>query len=89
MKYLVALTLIFLSGCSTVVPVKINFPAAPEELTKPCPDLYKVEPGTKELSKTLEVVVKNYSKYHECRIKVDAWNEWYKDNKEIFESLNK
>ena len=51
--------------------------------------LDKVEPGTKELSKTLEVVVKNYSKYHECRIKVDAWNEWYKDNKEIFESLNK
>jgi hypothetical protein len=89
MKHLVVLSLIFLAGCSTTVPVKINFPPVPEELTKSCPDLDKVEPGTKELSKTLEVVVKNYSKYHECRIKVDAWNEWYKDNKEIFESLNK
>ena len=66
MKMLLLTTVLILSGCSTVVPVKINFPAAPEELTKPCPDLDKVEPGTKELSKTLEVVVKNYSKYHEC-----------------------
>ncbi len=89
MKYLVVLSLLTLVGCSTTVPVKINFPPVPEELTKSCAELDKVAPGTKELSKTLEVVVKNYSKYHECRIKVDAWNEWYKDNKEIFESLNK
>jgi len=51
------------------------------------PDLDKVEPGTKELSKTLEVVVKNYSKYHECRIKVDAWNQWYQENKKIYDSI--
>jgi len=89
MKYLVALLLIALTGCSTVVPVKVKFPEAPAEILIGCPDLDKVEQGTKELSKTLEVVVKNYSKYHECRIKVEAWNEWYKANKEIFESLNK
>lgn len=89
MKYIVAFLLVALTGCSTVVPVKVNFPEAPSEILVGCPDLDKVEQGTKELSKTLEVVVKNYSKYHECQIKVEAWNEWYKANKEIFESLNK
>jgi hypothetical protein len=87
MKYILVASLILLAGCSTTVPVKISFPQAPEELTKSCPDLDKVEPGTKELSKTLEVVVKNYSKYHECRIKVDAWNQWYQENKKIYDSI--
>ena len=42
---IVILTLCFvLSGCmTTAVPVKRNFPVAPETLLTPCPELKKLE----------------------------------------------
>lgn len=86
MKYLLVF-LLFLSGCSTTVPVVMKFPSVPPELTETCPDLDKTPEGTTQLSKTLEVVVKNYSKYHQCRSKVEAWNEWYTEQKKVFDSV--
>jgi DNA invertase Pin-like site-specific DNA recombinase len=49
-------------------------------------DLKKTEP-TEKLSEVLKVVVDNYGQYHECKIKVDTWVEWYKTQKDIFESV--
>ena len=49
-----------------------------------CPDLQKTEP-TEKLSEVLKVVVNNYGQYHECKVKVDTWVEWYKTQKQIFE----
>lgn len=86
MKYLL-LSLLFLTGCSTTVPVVMKFPDAPAELTTKCPDLEQTPAETKQLSKTLEVVVKNYSRYHECSTKVEAWIEWHKTQKQIYESV--
>lgn len=86
MKYLL-LPLLLLAGCSTTVPVVMKFPDVPPELAATCPELEQTPPGTTQLSKTLEVVVKNYSKYHECRAKVDAWIEWHKTQKQIYESV--
>ena len=86
MKYLL-IPLLLLTGCSTVVPVAMKFPDAPAELMAACPDLDKTPTDTKKLSETIEVVVKNYSKYHECRAKVDAWTEWHKTQKQIFENV--
>ena len=74
-------------GCSTTVPVKRTFPEVPAEILATCPDLSKTEPTTK-LSDILVVVTENYSKYHACRIKVDAWIEWYKSQKQVFDSVN-
>jgi hypothetical protein len=34
-----------------------------------------------------KTVVDNYTLYHECAVKVDAWNEWHRTQKEIFESV--
>jgi hypothetical protein len=82
---LVALTILILAGCSST-PVKRNFPAVPSELMESCPDLKKTEP-TEKLSEVLKVVVDNYGQYHECKIKVDTWVEWYKMQKNIFESV--
>jgi hypothetical protein len=82
---LVALTILILAGCSST-PVKRNFPAVPSELMETCPDLKKTEP-TEKLSEVLKVVVDNYGQYHECKIKVDTWVEWYKMQKNIFESV--
>lgn len=77
---------LFLSGCLATAP---KFPDAPPELIKPCPELNEVAPGTKELSKVLDTVVVNYSTYYECRVKVDAWVEWHKQQKEIFDKVVK
>lgn len=76
---------LLLTGCLESVPVKRNFPEVPKEIAVACPELAEAAKDTKELSKLLDVVVVNYSTYYECRVKVDAWLQWYKDQKKIFE----
>jgi hypothetical protein len=86
-KYiLTSLFLVLVAGCSTTVTVKRKFPDVPTELTTTCPDLKQTE-STSKLSEVLKVVTENYSQYHECQIKNDTWIEWYKTQKEIFESV--
>ena len=77
--------IVLLTGCLTT-PVKRNFPEVPQELMEACPDLKLVEP-TEKLSDVLKVVTDNYGQYHECKIKVDTWAEWYKTQKQIFDSV--
>ena len=87
MKLLLILpVVVLLSGCLTTTPVKRNFPEVPKQLMEACPDLKTTEP-TEKLSEVLKVVVDNYGQYHECKIKVDTWIEWYKTQKDIFESV--
>jgi hypothetical protein len=77
--------LIVLTGCATKpVPVKQNFPVAPETLLQPCPELKKLEKDVK-LSDVAKTVVENYTLYHECSIKSQAWIGWYNAHKKIFE----
>jgi hypothetical protein len=84
-KLLVILPLMLLVGC-VATPVKRNFPEVPQELMEACPDLQQTDSTTK-LSEVLKVVTNNYSQYHECKIKVDTWIEWYNTQKQIFESV--
>jgi hypothetical protein len=74
-----------LSACS--VPVHRTFPNLPKTLTQECPDLQFVPVGTTKLSEILIVVTTNYSHYHQCRFKVESFQEWHKQQKEIFESV--
>jgi hypothetical protein len=83
---LILASAILLTGC-LATPVKRTFPEVPNELMQICPDLSKVSEGTEKLSEVLKVVTDNYSQYHECRIKNDLWIEWYKTQKEIFDSV--
>ena len=86
---LIIVTVLMMTGCAMFqksVPVKRNFPSVPTELVDACPDLKKTEP-TEKLSEVLKVVVDNYGQYHECKIKVDTWVEWYNTQKNIFESV--
>lgn len=84
-KLAIIIPLLLLVGC-TATPVKRNFPEVPKELMESCPDLKTVD-TTEKLSDVLKVVVDNYGQYHECRIKVDTWVEWYKTQKQIFDSV--
>lgn len=86
MRFLILLPTILLAGCLANTPVKRNFPEVPAELKIACPDLKTIEPTTK-LSDVVSVVSSNYGQYQECQIKVDTWVEWYKTQKQIFESV--
>lgn len=85
-RLLLILPILLLTGCLTATPVKRNFPEVPKELMEACPDLKKTE-STEKLSEVLKVVVDNYGQYYECKVKVDTWVEWYKTQKDIFESV--
>lgn len=86
-KYVMILSLaFFLSGCGVVVP---KFPSYPEEIGVPCPELVLVDEKEEKLSEVLKVVTKNYGQYHECRAKVQAWIDWHKEQKQIFEDIKK
>lgn len=85
-RLLTLLVVLSLVGCAGV-PVARHFPDVPEELNKPCLDLKETDPNTVKLSEVITVVADNYSQYHECRFKVEGWIEWYKSQKEIFDSV--
>lgn len=84
MRYSLLLALL-LAGCSTIVPVKAKFPEIPSELAIDCPDLEKLPPDTKKLSDVVANVAGNYSTYYECQARKEAWGEWYKAQKQIYE----
>jgi hypothetical protein len=81
------LILLLLAGCSTTVPVTRKFPEVPDVLMVPCPPLTQIKEGTTKLSEVVGVVTDNYFEYHKCSDKNDLWMEWYKAQKEIFDSV--
>lgn len=86
MKLITLLVVLALTGCSAV-PVARHFPEVPDELKVACTDLQETDPTTVKLSEVITVVTNNYSQYHECRIKVDSWIDWYNSQKAIFDSV--
>lgn len=80
---------LFLSGCTTTVPVTAKFPEAPEVLLVPCDQLDKIGKDKVLFSEFLTTVVGNYTKYHSCAAQNEAWKEWYKQQKEIFDDVSK
>ena len=84
MRYL--LLVLILTGCSTTVPVTAKFPNVPERLLVRCPQLEKLENEAK-LSDISKTITNNYTTYYECAVKHDAFVEWYKIQKNIFESV--
>lgn len=86
MKLLALIPVLLLTGCLST-PVKVTFPDIPEDLKTSCPDLKEIEQGETKLSKVVSVISENYGTYHECKIKADAWLEWYKTQKQIMDSV--
>ena len=89
MKYSILLAAAILAGCSTAVPVKQKWPAAPAELVERCQALQKADPSKTAITDLLKTVVENYGLYYQCSLKVEGWNEWYLEQKKIFEQANK
>ena len=86
MKYFLILLAALISACGTV-PVHRNFPDIPPALHTPCDSLTIVPDTTQKLSEVLSVVVSNYGKYHECTSKVESWQQWYAEQRKIFDTI--
>lgn len=84
---LLAATGLVLAGCSTTVPVKRTFPVVPEALLKECGALATINKPEVKLSELMDTVAKNYGKYHECAAVNEAWQEWYLEQKKVFDEL--
>lgn len=84
--------LMILSGCMTV-PVKTEFPTAPSELLQTPPMLQTVRSDNSttdvKLSDFIQIVVNNYNTYYAEREIILAWQQWYSENKKIFDDANK
>jgi hypothetical protein len=80
---------LFLAGCSTTaVPVVMKFPDAPPSLMTPAADLNKLPKDKKiELSDIIQTTNANSALYYELKIKYEAWQEWYKEQKSIADQL--
>jgi hypothetical protein len=86
---LVIIMILAVSGCSTAVPVTARFPEPPGKgAMTGCPALQKLNDGAR-LSDVANTVTVNYSTYYECAVKTDAWQEWYRIQKHIFEGAGK
>jgi hypothetical protein len=87
MKYAVLLTALLLTGCFGTAPIKQKFPDAPEVLKERCERLKKIDGDSVAITEMLKVIVQNYTLYYECSTKVDGWQEWYNEQKKIYESV--
>ena len=88
MKQLAILSVVLLSACSTIYPVKQEFPVAPQVLLERCPDLMTIDDGKNSLRDMLKVVIQNYATYYQCAEKTTGWQEWYTKQKKIFDETN-
>jgi hypothetical protein len=89
MKQLIVAVAVLLAGCTTVVPVRQEFPVAPQMLLERCPDLMLIDDGKNSLRDMLKVVIQNYSLYYQCAEKTHGWQDWYGEQKKIFNNANK
>jgi uncharacterized lipoprotein YmbA len=87
MKYVSLLLAALLTACSTTIPVTQKFPDVPKSLVERCESLRKIEGDKVAITEMLKVVVQNYGMYYECAAKVDGWNDWYLEQKRIYESV--
>lgn len=88
MKYIIISIMILLTGCCTP-PSRSQFPDMPISLQSACASLIDVPADTTKLSELLQVVSTNYAEYYQCKLKVDAWLDWHKEQKKIFDDVQK
>jgi Zn-finger nucleic acid-binding protein len=87
MKYILAIAVLLLSACTTVVPVKQQFPVAPSILLEKCPQLQKVDSDRGTMREMLRVVIENYATYYQCAAKTHGWQDWYQEQKKTYEDV--
>lgn len=93
MKYIlagIAFIMLLITGCSTTVPVTVKFPDAPASLMEPAESLKLLDEEPKpQLSDILENTAENAGRYYALREKYKGWQNWYQEQRKIFEGAQK
>jgi hypothetical protein len=77
-----------LTGCfTTATPVKRSFPEAPAYLMQPADELRPLDKNTQDLDALIINANENYASYRELDIRLQGWQQWYREQKQIFESV--
>ena len=83
MKQLLILITALLTACT--VPVTQKFPSAPATLMIEPTELKEVPAGAPS-SAVFETVIENYGTYYEIANRLKGWQQWYAEQKKIFET---
>lgn len=84
----VMLAATLLTGCfATATPVKRSFPEAPVYLMQPADELRVLDKNTQDLDALILNANENYESYRELDIRLQGWQQWYQEQKKIFESV--
>ena len=74
-----------LAACSTAVPLTPSFPQAPAVLMEKCPELKIIQGEKVSIVDFTKTVSENYTTYYECSARNSAWQEWYTQQKKIWD----
>ena len=74
-----------ITACSTAVPLTQNFPEAPAVLLEKCPELKTIVGERVTIVEFTRTVSENYTTYHQCAGRTDAWIDWYRQQKKIWD----
>lgn len=76
-----------ITACSTAVPLTQSFPQAPAVLLEKCPELKTIAGERVTIVEFTRTVSENYTTYHQCAGRTDAWIDWYDQQKKIWEEM--
>lgn len=86
-KLLISLTItLTLGGCYINPPIP-PFPEAPAVLLEPAEPLTQLNQESVEISDIIDNTAVNSRKYYILREKYRAWQEWYQEQKKLYEKL--
>jgi hypothetical protein len=88
MKIASLLSIVLLSGCSLLVPVKNDMPDIPTAFPDQCEALKKVEGEAVTFEQFLKTVAGNYTLHHECALNYQQLIQWYKEQQKIFNNVD-
>lgn len=89
MKLFIVVLSLFLTACTTKIYVPVpppEFPTVGDKMWVKCPPLKEARDSDK-LSELLDTVILNYGEYHRCKLLVEAWHQWYIEQKNNYERL--
>lgn len=84
MKRLIIISTLLLTACT--VPVTQRFPTVPATLMT-APSELKEVPADSTSSVVFETVIENYGTYYEIVNRLKGWQQWYIEQKKIFETV--
>jgi hypothetical protein len=90
MKVIILSLVLFLSGCALFqkpVPIAPQWPDVPFQLTRKCDELKSLAGEKISITDMMKVIVENYALHYQCSTKVEGWQEWYEEQRKIYETV--